>query len=606
MSHFCANNSWARVSVRALALLTLCCMGCSGSTSLSEGAATGGSSDDGAGASAPSGPGGITLIPIDTPAAASNTTTLPLSLAPVVDITTVSGSTSVVSKGNTKASVSTGIPLSGLSDATFSGESARAACAAAQNLHDTIRTAATTDIGLCLIQELYRDREDFFSGTTAAKYVSIDYDSSITGNTELLPSRQFYVTATRDGENRLTNFTMRGCQNGTQKMYLTQTLDPSVSDTAIDNYVMAAIVDWSDTDTYHVTTTGNVAFKKDTAGKYIPIFTKKEIETDLISDPRATGSSTAPVVISEGTFTQTSSTTFSLNAYTRFGYSASSAFPTKDYLTVLSEGTLIDENDPAQSLLQGISYEPQYDLAKIALGSAMSEFGESVYNVPFYSTEFSDSSKVYLVGGQEQWSATTPFSVLHTFDTSTALPFARTPASLTFIARGQYTLDQSWDCSAASFDTETITATMFDRCSRLSLEPATLDCDPFGENAIHTHLADVTFNGGTGSVMLRSDTTPTFSMATSALPGFTLTFDGFENDIANLVSRGLISLTTGSTTIALSEGSAPSNAVDANGEPHKVSLGPTEPIEAGTYTLTIGPNIGNSTQQWVFTFTMTP
>jgi hypothetical protein len=586
-------------------ILCLVGMGCGGGTPLGgsseSGVGGGGAAEDSTEAGPATEAGGITLIPLDAPSAASNTTRLPLSMAPVVDVSSLSSESAMLQSISAKASVSTGIALSGLSDATFSQESSRAACAASQNLHDTIRTAATNDIALCLIQELYKGREsELFVDGTANKKISIDFDAAISGSTGIIVARQLYITGTLDASNRLTNFTMRGCANDVQKLFLTQTMDPSVTDSSKDNFSMTGIVDFSTDSNYQVQTTGYAAFKKDSDGNYIPVFTRKVVETDRASDGKLNGASTAPYIISEGTFTQTSSSRFTLDAYTRFGY-VGGVFGTEDYRSFISDGTLVDENAAGDSLLQGVSYEPTYDLAKVGLGTSTSYYLHEKFSDPWHSTTPSDSNLLSRVSADEAWSTTSPFSVTQTFDlpSSRTIPKSAADSPPIPVSGNLFTAEQSWDCVMPSVSEEIITQAMFDRCSKLYLDPANLVC-----GQIYPHLATVKISGGsTANVFLRTDTTVSFTPTSGITPAFTLTFDGYGGNIENLVSSELITLTKDSTSVGLTQKTA-GLITDSNGNYHQAFIEPAQPLSAGTYTLTVGPNIEGSTQKSVFALTI--
>lgn len=565
---------------------------------------SGGSSSDDAGGVAPTDTG-TTIIPIEI-STLTNSTTLPLSMAPVVSVGTSSLNAPTKAASTTKA-VSSGIALSALSDSTFSGESARAACSVAQNLHSTLSSAATNDIALCMLQAIYGDNPDeLFVDNGGEVYIEVNEEAGVDG--ALIAANHFRIDATRDSQGRLTNYRAWGCrvgddaQNLQQRVYLTQSLDTSVTDTSVENYAMLGKALFVANQGFQVQTAGHVVYQELNDGSAVPVFANKTIETDLVRDGRIGGASTDLVTMSEGTYTQTTGSQFSLNAYTRIRQTDAT---TLDYGINAVNASFIDDNDAATTLSLGNNYESSYDVSKLGLGAGTAENHESSYATDWLATPTSDSNKNYFLSYYGSWSAVSPFAPTLEGDEVIYDDTPRTPASVLPIDIGALFVGQEvWDCTAPStFTVKTITASQFDRCRKLALEYIIpLDCDPIGDNAIKIHLVNATISDNSGSAYLQTDETVTFTGTNiNILPGFTLTFDHFGASIGSLSSAGLVTLKDSSgASIALND-NAGTVTQDHNGNFHQVIVGPVSSLAAGTYTLTVGPNIEGSTQQSVFT-----
>jgi hypothetical protein len=543
-----------------------------------------------------------TPIPIEAFGAASNTS-LPLNVAPVVDIT--NASLNAPSKGmvSAKAATSTGIGLADLSDQTFfSAEASRASCMAAVNLHDTVRTAAANDIVLCLLQEIYDGRQDeLFSGTTADKYLTIVPDSGVNGFDTLSAASIFHIQATRDSENRLTEFTAHGCkESGTvQTTYLTQTLDPSVSSTSTDNFSAKSLV-LQGTDLRRVTATGHVSYKKLATGAYTPVFTQKTINTSLVSDGRIINGPDAFVDMSESTFSQTSATKFTMDAYSR-DRQLQAGSPTMDFRSYIKDGVLIDENNPGDSLFQGVAYEPTYSVSKLGLGSSISNVINDSYTVDWLAATPSESTRAR-AGFVSAWAEASPFSVLHTYDPAQFTHTPReVPNTLVLDPDTLFSGSEVWsDCKTPTDEPitqEALSYKQYSRCALLALEKTHVACHQGG--GIYNHLTTAQVTGGpSGSdVYLRTDQTATWSVSVATQPTFVLTFDGRATDASNLIGEEKVALTKDGTSVDLAYGN-PSIVV------HVVRIQPTTTLSAGSYTLTVGPGIHDSTQKSVFNFTV--
>lgn len=597
---FARGPMWRVYLVALLLTVVLCGCGGTGLGSVGSGATgTSGSDDDATGA-APSGPV-ATPVPIEFPSAVSNTSSLPMNLTPVV--TSVSSSLSTGPAGFLAKSVATntssGIGLATLSDADLADtplieESARAACLGAVNLHETIRTAATNDIVLCVLQEIYNDNLDsLFSDKQADVYLNISYPSQYD---YLFPATRYHVTATRDDDNRLVNFNAWGCASGggnyAQSTYVTQTLDTSIQNTSENNYSATSIVaSVSGADSTRVDASGNVTFTAMSDGSYIPVFTKKTLNTAMVDDERATSGDAAYVAISEGTYVQTSGTNFSMNVYKR--YRISNVYTSGDYRTYIGNGILIDDNDPAASLLQGFSFESTYDLGKIGLGAGVANVIEVNYDFDWLETTPTNENGTVLPY-VEGWSSMAPYLAAYTHNPADYSTTPRTAsAAFPVSVDNAFTGDAVWNCQSPSgFTSQSIGASAMNRCALLSLRTTHLGC-----HEIDTHLASIQLVGGASStdVYLRTDQTGTWTVPSGTDAIFIFTFDG-RGYSSNLFGDGSVTLSKDGTSVPLTYAGQTLNVAQG-----QLSSGT---LAAGAYTMTIDSTLTGGASDRTFTFTV--